>query len=143
MICNCFFEDFDLSMTVKLISFMKKDNTGYYIELQIPQSHIVKLFENDIIPTHIGSGNFKIKVRINNKTHFRIDNVVVKNFSQIDFDKIPISKVIVREILLEKYSKKLKQNSQDCHCYATKFVARIISKHRNLLRNGGQSYVYD
>jgi len=139
---NCFFEDFDLNMTVRLISFMKKDKHGYYVEVQIPKQYIVTLIENDITPTHIGSGEFKIKIRINNNTHIRIDNVLLRDLSKIDFDKIPISKIIIRELILERYSQKSMQHYSDCDCYATRFILNITSHHRNLLYNGRQAYVY-
>ena len=140
---NCFFEDFDLNMTVKLISFMKKDKFGYYVEVQVPKQYVVTLIENGITPTHIGSGEFKIKIRINNNTYIRIDNVLLRDLSKIDFDKIPISKIIIRELILERYSQKSMKHYSDYECYATRFILNIVSHHRKLLYNGKQAYVYD
>ena len=120
---NCFFEDADITFDAKLLSFISTDRHGYYLDVSIPKYRVVELMQNDILPEHTGGGNFKLRIRLNNSTKLTLNGINVFNFNDRKIQSIPISKIILRELALKRYSKNHERFSGQC--YELKVICKI------------------
>ena len=120
---NVFFEDTDLNLQTKVYSFLKKDQYGYFIELSIRKSDVLKLMRVDVIPKHTEDDIFILKVRINNNTTVTLNGIKVTFFDDERLKNLPLKELELRELILKRYSKYRKNPAG--YCYATKAVFKI------------------
>lgn len=133
---NCFFEDNDFTTTVRPASFIKEDNRGYFIDIRINKTDVVKFMMLGIIPTyHDDKDIFTISVALNNVTKIRINGMRVTSLNLDDnrLQQIPLSLISIRELALKRYSKKTDYKSQQC--YATKAIFCINTPSRSRKKN--------
>ena len=52
---NCFFEEFDYSTHVELLSSVKEDTKGYFIEIAIPHTEVGRFLQKGIVFRICGS----------------------------------------------------------------------------------------
>lgn len=120
---NCFFEDDNFTTIVRPVSFIKEDNRGYFIEIRINKSDVVKFMMLGLVPTYVKEDDiFILPVAINNVTKMRINGIRVSSFDLEDerLQKIPISLLSIKELALKVYSKNTDNKNQQC--YATRVI---------------------
>ena len=89
---NCFFEDSNFSTTIKPISFIKEDGRGYFIEVRINKTDVVKFIENGVVPNYVDDKNMFMIARTsgviapNNINHFE----TIKTISSLKLTNIAI-----------------------------------------------------
>ena len=133
---NCFFEDDDFTTTVRPASFIKEDNRGYFIDIRINKTDVVKFMMLGLVPTyHDDEDIFTISVALNNVTKIRVNGIRVASLNLEDnrLQKIPISLISIRELALKRYSKKTDYKTQQC--YATKAIFSIDTSSKSRKKN--------
>lgn len=123
---NCFFEDNDFSTTVRPASFIKEDNRGYFIDIKINKTDVVKFMMLGLIPVYIKDQDiFVLSVALNYSTKIRINGIRATSLKLNDdrLQKIPASIISIRELALKMYSKNTGYKSRQC--YATKAIFHI------------------
>ena len=122
---NCFFEDNDFTTTVRPMSFIKKDNDGYFTIIKINKTDVVKFMMLGITPEYIKEKDiFIVSVGITNSTKIRINGIRATSLSLTDnrLQQMPLSLISIRELAIRVYSK----NTNKIHqCYATKVIFHI------------------
>lgn len=133
---NCFFEDDDFTTIVRPASFIKEDNRGYFIDIRINKSDVVKFMTLGLVPTyHADKDIFTLSFALNNTTKIRVNDIRVTSLNLDDdrLQKIPLSLISIREIALKRYSKKTDYKPQQC--YATKAVFCIDTSSKSRKKN--------
>ena len=124
MMRNCYFEDNDFMTTVRPQSFIQEDRRGYFIEVRINQTDVVKFMKIGVIPKYIkDQDRFVIFVGLNNKTIIHINGIRTMSLSDNRLQQIPTSLVSIRELALKVYSQNTDYRNRDC--YATKAIFHI------------------
>lgn len=137
---NCFFEDDDFTTTVRPASFIKEDNRGYYIDVRINKTDVVKVMMLGLVPTyHADKDIFVLSVALNNVTKIRINGIRATSLNLDDnrLQQIPLSLISIRELALKRYSKKTDYRYQQC--YATKAIFHIDTSFRKKNENSQSS----
>lgn len=132
---NCFFEDSDFTTSVRPVSFIKEDNRGYFIDIKINKTDVVKFMMLGLIPTYDTDKDiFVLSVALNNATKIRINGIRAPSLKLDDtrLQQIPISLISIQELALKRYSKKTRKKWQ---CYATKANFHINTPSRSRKRN--------
>ena len=133
---NCFFENDDFTTTVRPASFIKEDNRGYFIDIKINKTDVVKFMMLGLVPTyHADEDIFTLSVALNNNTKIRINGIRATSLNLDDnrLQQIPLSLISIRELALRQYSKKTDYKSQQC--YATKAIFHINTPSRSRKKN--------
>lgn len=133
---NCFFEDNDFTTTVRPASFIKKDNRGYFIDIRINKTDVVKFMMFGLVPTyHADKDIFTLSVTLNNATKIRINGIRATSLNLDDnrLQQMPLSLISIRELALKQYSNKTDYKSQQC--YATKAIFHIDIPSRSRKKN--------
>lgn len=125
MMRNCFFEDSDFTTIVRPVSFIKEDTHGYFIDIRVNKTDVVKFVMLDLVPTYIKEKDiFVISVALNNSTKLRINGIQATSLKLDDrITKIPVSLISIRELGLKRYSKHT--NAKARQCYATKAIFHV------------------
>ena len=123
---NCLFDDVDFNFRARLNSSILSDGHGYYLELRINRSDVIKLMELGVVPNHIGNGVFVLQVRITNKSLVTFNGLRLSYFNDEAVRNLDISKVVIKEICLRRYSKNtITKNNTKRQCYATRVTFTI------------------
>ena len=123
---NCLFDDVEFNFRARLNSSILSDGHGYYLELRINRSDVIKLMELGVVPNHIGDGVFILKVGINNRSIITFNGLRLSYFDNDAVRNIDISKIIVKEICLRRYSEStISKNNVKRQCYATRATFTI------------------
>lgn len=119
---NCFFEDRDIFLSVKPLSFIKKFMTGcFYIDVKINRKDISTLIKNDVHPIYDSDSKvFYIRVRITNNSRIFLNHVRVDYFENEDFNKISEKSIRIKELGLKVYKAGNVSQGRMFDCYATK-----------------------
>lgn len=120
---NVFFDDTDLNLSTKIKTFIEEDKYGYYIDLFIRKSDVVKCMCEDIIPIHLQNGKFIIRVRLNNSTNISLNGIRIDYLGDERLKALPLEKLKLREMILKRYFSKRKNPAG--YCYATKAIFKI------------------
>ncbi len=121
---NCFIDEKDeLYLTVKIISAIKMDKYGYFIETKVSKGNAIKLLKYGIVPIYSDKDYFYIPVQITNNCTIRINGMRVDSLMDSRLQKLPIDKIILKELVLKKYSEKTKHTPRQC--YATKIILTL------------------
>lgn len=131
---NCFFEDDDFITTVRPASFIKEDNHGYFIDIRINKTDVVKFMMLGIVPTYYADEDiFTISVALNNTTKIRINGIRATSLNLEDnrLQKIPASLISIRELALKRYSKKTEYKSRQCYATKAIFCINVSSRKKN------------
>lgn len=123
---NCFFEDNDFTTTVRPMSFIRKNRHGYFIDVKINKTDVVKFMMLGLIPTYVKDEDvFVLSVALNNATKIRINGIRATslNYDDIRLQQIPVSLVTIRELALKIYSENTDYKYHQC--YATKAIFHI------------------
>lgn len=121
---NCFFEDDNFYTNVKPLSFIQEDRDGYFIEVRINQSDVVKFMKIGVTPTYVKDNDiFKIAIGLNNRTTIHVNGIRATELSDKRLQRIPISAVSIVELALKTYSLKTYYRNRDC--YATKAIFKV------------------
>lgn len=133
---NCFFEDNDFTTTVRPASFIKKDNRGYFIDIKLNKTDVVKFMMLGLVPTyHMDKDIFTLSVALNNATKIRINGIRATSLNLDDnrLQQMPLSLISIRELALKRYSIKTDYKSQQC--YATKAIFHIDTPSKSRKKN--------
>ena len=133
---NCFFEDNDFTTIVRPASFIKEDNRGYFIDIKINKTDVVKFMTLGLVPTYQPDKDiFTLSVALNNATKIRINGIRATSLNLDDnrLQQIPLSLISIRELALKRYSNKTDYKSQQC--YATKAIFYIDAPSRSRKKN--------
>lgn len=123
---NCLFDDADFNFRARLNSSILSDGHGYYLELRINRSDVIKLMELGVVPNHIGDGVFVLQVRLTNKSIITFNGLRLSYFNDEAIQNLDISKIIIKEICLRRYSKStITKNNTKRQCYATRVIFTI------------------
>lgn len=122
---NCFFEDSDFTTIVRPVSFIKEDDHGYFIDIRINKTDVVKFVMLELVPTYVKEKDiFVISVALTNTTKIRINGIQAASLNLDDqVTKIPVSLISIRELGLKRYSKNT--NAKARQCYATKAIFHV------------------
>ena len=139
---NCFFEDNDFTTTVRPASFIKKDNRGYFIDIKLNKTDVVKFMMLGFVPTyHADKDIFTLSVALTNATKIRINGIRATSLNLDDnrLQQIPLSLISIREIALKRYSEKTDYKSQQCYAVKAIFYIDTPSKSRKKNENSKPS----
>lgn len=112
---NCFFEDVDCFLSIRLKTFIKNDKHGYFMELFIKNSDVLDLIKLGIRPYWSKTRNhFYIRIGLNNKTKILMNGILSESLATDEFKNVRISDITLKEISLSRYKNEL--NTRQCYC---------------------------
>lgn len=120
---NCLFDDYPINLNVKPLTFIQEDNHGYFIDVSIKRSDVLKLLDYDILPIR-NDRDYKLRVRLNHRTTITINGMKLYNFHDLMYDKPTKGIFFIKELILKKYSDKTERFSKGC--YATKLKTKLL-----------------
>lgn len=121
---NCLFDDVDCNIRVRLNGFIQHDNRGYYLNVFINRSDVLKLMDNDVIPTHLGNGRYRLRIGLSTKTNITMNGIQLTNLDNRYLKNAKPEEVILKELCLKRYILGTR-TSKNGQCYATKMVLTI------------------
>ena len=127
---NCLLDDTNYNLTVKLLSWVKQDGNGYFMDLRIKRTDVVPLMELGITPRYTEDGLFYIRVHISNKTFFSINGIRLYNLDSTSSKDVKLSKIQIKQLYLKIYSKRTK-SKRDCYAVRMIFNTRTRNKKRS------------
>ena len=126
---NCFFEDVDYFLSVRLKTFIEDDKYGYFMELFIKNSDVLNLIKIGVRPYWSKTrDHFYIRVALNNKTKILMNGIQLESLAADEFKDVRINDITLKEISLSRYKNEL--NTRQCYCNKLICSARRLIKTR-------------
>lgn len=114
-------DDVDMMTKVRVNSLVKSDRHGYFIELAVLQRDVVTLMKSGMPPRFNGR-DFILRASVGNTATILINGMRLDCLDEDRFANVPVDKVVLKEVMLRKYSDKTKSSRS---CYVTRLVASI------------------
>ena len=125
---NCFFENVDCFLSVRLKSFITFDDRGYYVDLYVNNSDVIHLIKLGVRPYWSEArGHFYVRTAINNNTKIFINGLRLNSLQSEELKYVKTSDITLKEIALSSY----KTEFYDRQCYVNKLICSIRKRIKN------------